>query len=50
MFLEQFTHNGKEGDRPIVPRVGRVTRFGYWDNEGRLPAVRTGSYLLKVTC
>ena len=44
MFLKQFTHNGKEGDRPIVSRVGRVTRFGYWDSEGRLPAVRTGSY------
>ena len=33
MFFEQFTHNRKEGDRPIVPRVGRVTRFRYWDNE-----------------
>jgi len=41
VFLKQFTHNGREGDKGL-----EESRFGYWENKGRLQAVRVGSFAL----
>ena len=41
MFLKQFTPNASEGDRGL-----ERSRFAYWENKRRLPAVKVGSFAL----